>query len=104
MTQCSIIWASVVNAYNIFVLEMVDKLQSGGGALQLTDIYLNRPWDWDMYNSLHPWWRHQMETFYALLSFYEGNPSVTGGFPSQRPVTRTCYAFFDLRLNKQLSK
>ena len=27
------------------------------------------------------WWRHQMETFYALLAFCEGNPSVTGGFP-----------------------
>ena len=29
---------------------------------------------------------------------------VTGGFPSQRPVTRSFDVFFDLRLNKQLSK
>ena len=29
---------------------------------------------------------------------------VTGGFPSQRPVTRSYDAFFGLRLNKRLSK
>ena len=31
-------------------------------------------------------------------------PPVTGGFPSQRPVTRCFDVFFDLRLNKRLSK
>ena len=36
-----------------------------------------------------PWWRHQMETFSALLTLCEGNPPVTGGFPSQRTVTRS---------------
>ena len=50
------------------------------------------------------WWRHQMETFSALLAFCEGNPPVTGGFPSQRPVTRSFDIFFDLRRNKRLSK
>ena len=29
---------------------------------------------------------------------------VTGGFPSQRPVTLSFYVFFDLHLNKRLSK
>ena len=38
--------------------------------------------------------RHQMETFSALLALYEGNPPVTSGFPSQRPVTRNVYVFF----------
>ena len=33
-----------------------------------------------------------------------GEPQVTGGFPSQRPVMRSFDAFFDLRLNKRLSK
>ena len=33
-----------------------------------------------------------------------GNSSVTGEFPSQRPVSRSCDVFFDLRLNKWLSK
>ena len=45
-----------------------------------------------------------METFSALLALCEGNPLVTGGFPSQRPVTRSFEVFFDARLNKRLSK
>ena len=32
------------------------------------------------------WWRHQMETFFALLAICAGNAPVTGEFPSQRPV------------------
>ena len=50
------------------------------------------------------WWRHQMETFSALLVLCEGNPPVTGGFPSQRPVTQSFDVCFDLRLNERLSK
>ena len=50
------------------------------------------------------WWRHQMETFTALLAIFAGNSPVTGEFPTQRPVTRSFDVFFDLRLNKQLSK
>ena len=42
-----------------------------------------------------------MKTFSALLAFCAGNP---GEFPTQRPVTRSFDVFFDLRLNKQLSK
>ena len=34
----------------------------------------------------------------------EGNPPVTGGFPSRRPVMWSFDVFFDLRLDKQLSK
>ena len=45
-----------------------------------------------------------METFSALLALCEGKPPVTGGFPSQRPVTRRFDVFFDLRLNKRFSK
>ena len=50
------------------------------------------------------WWRHQMETFSALLTICAGNSPVTGEFPAQRPVTRSFDVFFDLRLNKRLSK
>ena len=50
------------------------------------------------------WWRHQMETFSALLALYAGNSPVPGEFPSQRPVTRSFQVFFDLCLNKRLSK
>ena len=50
-------------------------------------------------------WRcHQMETFSALLPTCAGNSPVTGEFPAQRPVTKSFDVFFDLRLNKQLSK
>ena len=51
-----------------------------------------------------PWWRHQMETFSALLAICAGNSPVPGEFPAQRPVTRSFDVFFDLRLNKRLSK
>ena len=50
------------------------------------------------------WWRHQMETFSALLAICAGNSPVTGEFPAQRPATRSFDVFFDLRLNKRLSK
>ena len=50
------------------------------------------------------WWRHQMETFSALLAICAGNSPVTDEFLAQRPVTRSFDVFFDLRLNKRLSK
>ena len=50
------------------------------------------------------WWCHQMETFSALLAICVGNSPVPGEFPTQRPVTRSFVIFFDLHLNKQLSK
>ena len=50
------------------------------------------------------WWRHQMETFSALLATYRGNSPVIGEFPEPRPVTRIFDVVFDLRLNEWLSK
>ena len=50
-----------------------------------------------------PWWRHQMETFSALLAICAGNSPGTGDWP-QKPVTRSFAVFFDVRPNKQLSK
>ena len=57
-----------------------------------------------MYFTDHTLWRHQMETFSALLAICAGNSPVPGEFPTQRPVTRSFDAFFDLRLSKRLSK
>ena len=54
--------------------------------------------------TIFSWWRHQMKTFYALLAICAGNSPVPGEFPAQRPVTRSFDIFFDLRLNKRLSK
>ena len=45
-----------------------------------------------------------METLSALLAICAGNSPVPGEFPTQRPVTRSFGVFFDLRLNKRLSK
>ena len=45
-----------------------------------------------------------METFSPLLALCVGNSPATGEIPSQRSVTRSVDAFFDLRLNKQLNK
>ena len=50
------------------------------------------------------WWRHQMKTFSVVLALCAGNSPVTGEFPTQRPVTRSFDAFFDLRLNKRSNK
>ena len=55
-------------------------------------------------HNLYTWWRHQMETFSALLAICAGNSPVPGEFPTQRPVTRSFDVFCDLRLNKRLSK
>ena len=66
---------------------------------------LKFPWQvLTTYEQGRTWWRHQMGTFSALLALCVGNSLVTGEFPSQRPVTRSFDVFFDLRLNKQLSK
>ena len=45
-----------------------------------------------------------MEAFSALLALCVGNLPVTGDFPAQRPVMWSFDVFFDLHLNKQLSK
>ena len=50
--------------------------------------------------SITTWWRHQMETFIALLPIC----AVTGEFPTQWSVTQSFDVFFDLCLNKRLSK
>ena len=59
---------------------------------------------WSMWEGPLSWWRHQMETFSALLAICVGNSPVTGEFPTQRPVTRSFDVFFDPRLNQHLSK
>ena len=45
------------------------------------------------------WWRHQMETFFALLTFCAGNSPVSGEFLTQRPLKQSFDVFFDLCLD-----
>ena len=54
--------------------------------------------------TVSPWRRYPMERFFASLALCVGNPPVTGEFPSQMPVTQSFDVFFDLHLNKRLSK
>ena len=42
-----------------------------------------------------------MEIFFALQGLCEGSPRVTGGFLSQRPMTRSFAISFGLRLIKR---
>ena len=50
--------------------------------------------------SFWSWRRHQLETFSALLACCEGNPSVSVTKSSDAKL----WCFFDMRLNKRLSK
>ena len=59
---------------------------------------------WSLVLRAWTWWRHQTETFSALLTLCAGNSPGTGEFPAQRPVTRSFDVSFDLRLSKRLSK
>ena len=45
------------------------------------------------------WWRHQMETFSALLAICAGNSPVRGEFLAQRPVTRSFDVFICAWIN-----
>ena len=69
----------------------------------IMEFYVNIEWKVSVQTTF-PWWRHQMETFSALLAICAGNSPVPGDFPAQRPVTRSFDVFFDLGLNKRLSK
>ena len=51
---------------------------------------------------LMTWWRHQMETFSALLALCVGNSSLTGWFPSQRPRTRNFEYFLWSELEQKV--
>ena len=59
---------------------------------------------WSMGKNDNSWWRREMETFSALLAICAGNSPVPGEIAAQRPVTWSFDVFFDLRLNKRLSK
>ena len=45
-----------------------------------------------------------MEAFSALLAICAGNSPLSGEFPAQRPVTQSFDVFFELHMNKRLSK
>ena len=57
-----------------------------------------------IFSYVNSWWRHEMETFSALLATCAGISPSPVEFPAQRSVTQGFDVFFDLRLNKRLSE
>ena len=122
------LWSDVIKKVCNSVL--IPKTRRGSWGLPLTVAFFKKAWwaySWNLesspcrdYNSGHisrsqiwtchessairAWWRHQMETFFALLAICARNSPVSGEFLAQRPVTRSFDVFFGLRLNKRLSK
>ena len=114
--------ASLSGGYEIWLVRLDSVSIDFGGCLQLqwnldtfvmhsgltwqTGIHTGFQWPLTQpcRETICSWWRHQMEAFSALLALCAGNSPVTGEFPPQRPVTRSFDVFFDLRLNKRLSK
>ena len=74
--------------------------QMGWFVYHFQSLYM--PWHITSNQAYFSWWRHQMETFSASLDLC--NSPATGEIPSQKLVTRSFAVFFDLRLNKWLSK
>ena len=83
-------------------------LPSVNSVLTYESIHIRRALTYFMWykNSfvVYTWWRNQMETVSAILAICAGNSPVTGEFPAQRPETRSFDVFFNLHLNKRLSK
>ena len=75
-------------------------------SLGMTPCDVSRSLHWCWQRSMTPsaWWHHQMETFSMSLAICAGNSPLTSEFPAQRPVMRSFDVFFDLHLNKRLSK
>ena len=75
---------------------------------------INVPHHWSFVRGIHRWFPSQRASsmmsssngniFRVLLAICAGNSPVPHEFPAQRPVTQSFCAFFDLRLNKRLSK
>ena len=68
--------------------------------------YVLTQWDRETYVNwiiIGSWWRHQMETFSALLALCEGNP-IQRWIPLTKASDAKLWCFFDLRLSKWLSK
>ena len=74
----------------------VDRLTQDGYSSMIYYIH------WEVW--YNPWWRHQRETFFALLAICAGNSPVPGEVPTYRPMTQSFDVFFDLRPNKRLSR
>ena len=105
------IWCKRLKGWVDIDINQLESIGSISMAVSVTAPYMNQLhgilWVAERY-SHHgvavTWWRHQMETFSALLAICAGNSPVPGEFPTQRLVTRSFDVYFDLRPNKWMSK
>ena len=88
---------SNVYQYSSIAITIVDRLSN---AMSCRDTLYTGA---SLHNCIS-WWRHQLETFPLNWPFVRGIHRSPGEFPSQRPVTQSFDVFFDLPLNKRLSK
>ena len=88
-SYCSLALSHRYNWYNIFIDTVLFILHHMN---QQTGIGLHYA------KIINTWWRHQKETFSALLALCVGNSPVTGELPAQRPVTWSFDVFFDLHI------
>ena len=93
ISKCSLAWYIKTNifssAYKFAVLKI--KTFIWFKLFRIQENHRPNNWILRIYRS---WWRHQVETFSALLALCAGNS----------PVTRSFDVFFDMRLNKRLGK
>ena len=104
-TQCCQSYLVFKKFYTLYKKQTDQKLNKTCQSAAIADATILVPCHEVKSLQLVSWWHHHMETFSTSLALCEGNLPVTGGFPSQRPVMWSFdVLFFDLHLNKQLSK
>ena len=113
-------WVTNISVHRAFIKEQT-LFEMAFNWLEESLLYYGRPLykggsNSEVYLSCHHLvdWRGVSNKNYIMMAsiikwkhfprYLWGEPSVTGGFPSQRPVTRSFDVFFDLRVNKRLSK
>ena len=67
-------WSS---GFWVWVFVMIMEIVTSWSIVPFTETGMLLFW----WNFHHPWWRHQMETFSALLAICAGNSPVSGEFP-----------------------
>ena len=97
------VWADAI--WNMLSGPSITRLQKKKVHINIALLlYWTAVWNTKWLQLFESWWRHEMETFSALMAICARNSPVPGDFPAQRPMTRSFDVFFDLRLSKLLSK
>ena len=91
-----------MNKKNAIYLEIANENLCTNHCSERSDMVMN-PLSQGTCGKGFSWWRHQMDTFPRYWPFVREFTGHRWLLP-QRPGTRSFGVFFDLRLNKQLSK